>query len=142
MPRVDGSHKHEGNYGKLVGNLYGSPPVAYYYNYGLQTYFTSLGYTRSENHHCLYTKHTSTESTLISTTIDDFPVLATHQNLVDELYRQLLTKYKIKGLGQPTRFLNWKITRTKNGIHLTQPDAVSAILQQTNMHNCNATNSP
>ena len=142
MPRFDGSQKHEGNYGKLVGNLYGSPPAAYYYNYGLQTYLTLLGYTRSENDHCLYTKHTSTGSTLISTTIDDFLVLATHQKLVDELYRQLLTKYKIKRLGQPTRFLNSTITHTKNGIHLSQPDAIEAILQQTNMHDCNATYSP
>ena len=142
MPLFDGSHKHQGKYGRLIGNLYGSPPAAYYYNFGLQNYLSSIGYTRSEHDPCLYTKHTPTGNTLISTTIDDFLVLATHQNLVDELYHLLLQKYKIKRLGKPTRFLNWTLTRTKEGLHLSQPDAVDAILQQTNMHDSNPTLSP
>ena len=125
-----------------MGNLYGSPPAAYYFNHGLQKFLTSLGYQSSEHDPCLYTKHTTRGSTLISTTIDDFLLLATDQTLIDELYEQLLTKYKIKRLEQPTRFFTWTITRTDNGIHLSQPDSIDAILQQTTMHECNPTLTP
>lgn len=29
MPTFDGTFRHQGKYGKLIGNLYGSPPVGY-----------------------------------------------------------------------------------------------------------------
>ena len=102
MQKFDGSYKQAGEYGKLVGSLYGSPPAAYSYTHGLQKFLTWLGYQSSKHDPCLCTKHITHGSTLISTTIADFLVLATDQTLIDELYEQLLTKYKIKRLEQNT----------------------------------------
>ena len=143
MPKFDGSYRHNSTYRRLRGNLYGSPPAAYYYNRGLQTFLADIGYRHTEHDPCLYVKHTSDGTILASTTIDDFLVVATTQSLIDELYIQLSRKYLIKRLGAPSRFLNWTIKYHKNGsVHISQPDAIDAILEQTRMADCNSTKTP
>eukprot|EP00178_Gracilaria_changii_P023027 TRINITY_DN68_c0_g1_i13.p1 TRINITY_DN68_c0_g1~~TRINITY_DN68_c0_g1_i13.p1 ORF type:complete len:1094 (-),score=78.92 TRINITY_DN68_c0_g1_i13:769-4050(-) len=143
MPNFDGTYRHEGQYGKLVGNLYGSPPAAYFYNHGLKKFLTKLGFTSSEHDPCLYIKESPTGNTLVSTTIDDFLILGQTQKHIDELYAQLLQKYKVKRLGKPTRFLGWTVTHLDNGdVHVAQPDAIDAILEQTNMQYSNPSQTP
>lgn len=65
-----------------------------------------------------------------STTIDDSPVLASLQSLIDNLYHQLLTEYILKRLGSQRRFLNWKTTQTGAGSHISQRDTINAIFQE------------
>ena len=80
---------------------------------------------------------------LASTTIDNFLVTASNQTLIDDLYSELLTKYRIKRLGTPKRFLNWTIKHHEDdSVHISQTDAIDAILQQTRMIDCNPTRTP
>eukprot|EP00737_Agarophyton_chilense_P001219 gb/GEZJ01001361.1/.p1 GENE.gb/GEZJ01001361.1/~~gb/GEZJ01001361.1/.p1 ORF type:complete len:266 (-),score=12.80 gb/GEZJ01001361.1/:823-1620(-) len=143
MPRFDGTYTHQSKNCQLIGNSYSSSPAAYYYNHGLKTFLTQLNFVPSEHDPCLYVKYTAEGTTLVSTTIDDFLVLASAQRHIDTLHHQLLTKYKTKRLGTPTRFLNWAITHGEDGtIHIAKPDAIGAILEQTQMSKYNPTATP
>lgn len=82
-PTFDEIFIHDGKYGKRIGNLYASPPAAYYYSHSLKKYLTSLGFKTSENDTCLYTKATKNDGFIIfSTTIDTFLVLASTQPFI------------------------------------------------------------
>lgn len=143
MQNFDGTYRHHSKYGKIEGDLYDSSPAAFYYNHGLKTFLHLQGHLPSEHGKCLYILKTPTGFILVSTTIDDFLVLASDQLLINELHKQLLTKYKIKRLGTSIRFLNWAITHSSNGqVHIAQPDSIDALLQQTNMPNCNPAYNP
>lgn len=142
MPKFDCTSQHQGKYGQRIGNLYGTPPAAYYYNQGLQQFHDILGFKKSENYPCLYTLHNEKATTMISTIIDGFLVLATHITLINKLYDNFQKKYNVKRLGFPSRFLNWTITRSADGVHISHPDSIDALLHETKMQDCNATQSP
>lgn len=60
IPKFDGTYRHNSQYGLLKGNLYGSPPAAFYYNRDLKQHLRKLRFTASEHDPYLYTKVTNT----------------------------------------------------------------------------------
>lgn len=140
LPNLSGTYNHNSTYGELKGNLYGSPPVAYYYNHGLKAFLKQIGFKPSEHDPYLYVKRTPNAIILFSTTIDNFLFLASTQALIDQLHKNMLCKYYIKRLGAPTDFLNWTIKHGRDGsIHISQPEAIATILEQTKMTELNPT---
>ena len=143
MPKFDGTFRHNSTCGRLKGNLYDLLAAKYYYNKGLKTFLSKRGYHHTEHDPCLYVKHMTKGTILVSTTIDDFLVSASNQTLIDDLYSELFTKYRIKRLGTPRRFLNWTIKLHEDGsVHMSPTDALDAIIQQTRMTDCNPTRTP
>ena len=56
MPKFDGTFRHNSTYGRLKGNLYGSPAAGYYYNKVLKTFISKQGYQHTEHDPCLYVR--------------------------------------------------------------------------------------
>lgn len=143
MPKFDGTLTHPGQVGKLKGNLYGTPPAAHYYFMGLRDFLTSNGFQQCHSDPCLFIRHMPQAFVLISTSMDDFLVTATNQQLITETYELLTRKYSIKRLGKPTQFLNWAIKHLPTGaIHVSQPHAIQDLLTHANMQDCNGKQSP
>ena len=122
-PRFDGELKHNCRGGILTKNLYGNPSGGYYYLEGARNYLRSMNYKQSEHDPCLYFKSQSASSfVLIGLCTDDFLVIATATDLIDELFARLKQKYKIKRLGTPSQYLGWKVEQTHDrSTRISQP---------------------
>lgn len=82
-------------------------------------------------------KTDDTGTTVRSTTIEDFLIVGTTQAGIYRFHTDICTKYKVKRLGRPTRYLGWKIRYGKNGtVQFTQTE-----METVNVHNASMKNS-
>lgn len=70
---------------------------------------------------------------MIAVSMDDFLATATQKEMNDDFYNVLSEKYKVKRLGQPTKYLNWSIQYTTNGIHVSQKRHEQQVAKYLNM---------
>ncbi|CDF38072.1 unnamed protein product [Chondrus crispus] len=142
-PRFDSSMKHAHRAGQLLGNLYGGRSAGHRYTSGLQKHLRLHGYLQCDSDPCLFTSVKANSRLLVTVSMDDFLVTASHQHLIDDLLATLQKKYTIKNLGFPTTYLGWQITRDAQGsIHVSQQQAIDTILQKHNMAECNPKTTP
>lgn len=85
MPWFNGTFAHDSRYGKLQGNLHGSPLAAYFYNQGVKAFPRTLYIQPSDYDPCVYMKQSAKRITLLSTTIDNLLVLASDSQQIDKL---------------------------------------------------------
>ena len=119
-PRFDGSYKHQATHGQLKGNLYATPAAANIYSTNLHRHLEKNGYKQARSDMSLFYKHKGQDTILIGISMDDFLPIATDPTLIDDLYRVLKRKYKVKRMGKPTKYLNWTIRYTKEGTYRSQ----------------------
>lgn len=75
--------------------------------------------------------------------IDDFLVTAQNNRAMDEFYNVMKTRYNIKRLGRPRRYLGWHCHYKKDGsIALSQRLLIDQTLQHANMINANGKSTP
>ena len=132
-PLFDGSLKHPEPAGTLERNLYGTRQGGRIFCDGARDFLTTHNFTQLKSDPCCFTKFTPTGYIFVAMTIDDFLACATHQPLLDELHQTLCTKYSVKRLGFPSRYLNWHITQTPQGVHIAQPHIIRSVVSKTNM---------
>ena len=143
LPRFDGTYKHPCRAGKLIGNLYGTPPASYIYFEALTKFLKTSGYKQANSDPCLFFNNTRKGNIFVTVTIDDFFVAASTTALIDKFYSTLKSRYTIRRLGEPKLFLNWRIERFLNGsIHISQPHTIRAILAKHKLQDCNPKPTP
>ena len=143
LPCFNGTYQHKFRSGKLKETLYGTPPASHVYFEALAKFLISNGYKQTHSDPCLVLRHTQDETNFLTVTIDDFFVSATSTTLIDKLYEELQTRYKIRRLGEPKLFLNWRIQRYRDGaIHISQPHTIKAILSKHQLADCNPKPTP
>ena len=121
-----GTYKHRATHRELKGNLYGTPAAANIYNTELHCHLRKHGYNQMRSDTSLLTKHQDGYTILVGISMDDFLPIATTQSVIDELYDVLQKKYKVKRLGWPSKYLNWTLSYTKEGIYMSQPEHIDS----------------
>ena len=104
--RFDGSYKHTSTHGELKGNLYGTPAAAKIYSRELHRHLRRHGYKQMKADTSLFIKKTRKGIILVGISMDDFLPTASNTAMIDDLYKTLQQKYKVKRLGRPTKYLN------------------------------------
>ena len=141
-PRFDGSLKHPCKGGKLIKNIYGTPPAARIYYDELVAHLKHK-YQPAQADPCLFHKHNDQGSIIIAVSRDDFLSIASDLKLHHQLYIDLSRKYKVKRLGFLTNYQTWTITKPENqSIHISQPVVIATILEKARMTTCNPKPTP
>lgn len=100
----------------------GGRSAGYHLVLGLILHLTAHGYDDHEREAWLVRKITTHGRAIESKTVDDFFVLGSTQEAIDNFQTMLNTKYAVKPLGKKTQFLGWKVTYPAyGGIKLAQP---------------------
>lgn len=112
MPRFSSTLTHQDSpIGLFRLNLYGTEPTCHIYHTGLYNHLRCHGFQALEADPCLYIRHSAGGTTLAANTIDYLLVLAPLQHALNEFKSILQSKYRVKHLGAPSRYLGWTITR-------------------------------
>lgn len=80
--------------------------------------------------------------TLFIVYVDDIVITGDDHDQIEHLKNFLAREFEVKDLGQLKYFLGMKITRTKNGIYVSQRKYTLDLLQETGMLGCKASNTP
>ncbi len=126
----------DGKYGRLKKYLYGLKQAGYQWNETLADVLIKSGYKRSVHDPCVFSLRKGEKDFVIMTThVDDFYVIASHQNKIDKLHEQLT-----KAFGEVTikndnvmGYLGMKVERKRNEVFVSQPGYVDKILEKADI---------
>jgi hypothetical protein len=92
---------------------------------------------------CLYSKKFRKERIIIAVFVDDFFIFSNSETMTGELKKSLMSKFKIKDLGQLKQCLGIRVKMYENGsITLDQKQFVEYILKKFNMSDCKGADTP
>jgi hypothetical protein len=121
---------------RLLKTLYGlrRSPKAFYDQ--LSQFLEELGYTRSVNDRCLFHKHFSDgRKIMFCIHVDDFAVAATDNELLDQLCKELKTKYIVKESDTLEDFLGVHMQQAAGRLHLSQPGLIKKLVEEAGLGN-------
>lgn len=79
---------------------------------------------------------------IISTYVDDFIIISSSKTKIDEIVSILSSAFRVKDLGQVSKFLGINITQSSKGIRINQQDKIESLCESMNLLDCNVTNTP
>lgn len=101
------------------------------------------GFTQCQSDHTMFIKHSlEGKVTLFIVYVDDIVITGDDHDQIEHLKNFLAREFEVKDLGQLKYFLGMKITRTKNGIYVSQRKYTLDLLQEIGMLGCKASNTP
>ncbi|CAG4987165.1 unnamed protein product [Colias eurytheme] len=128
---------------KLNRAIYGLKQSARAWNDRINDCLLKLNFVKSKLEPCLYTKKCKKEQVIVAIFVDDFFIFSNSSNMVKELKTNLMSKFKIKDLGQVKQCLGMRVKMYENGcISLDQEKFVDHILSKFNMTNCKVVDTP
>lgn len=122
---------------KLNKALYGlkQAPRAWYSK--IDQHFKSLGFSRSESEHTLYSKQGKTGKVLlISLYVDDIVYTSSSPTLLDEFKGEMMRMFNMSDLGLMSFFLGFEVKQSPDGIFICQRSYIEDLLKQLNMKQC------
>lgn len=82
------------------------------------------------------------DDTVISTYVDDFMIMSKSEYKTHQAANSLGNAFKIKDLGDMTKFLGINIELNSDGIRINQQDKIEALCDDMNMITCRGANTP
>jgi hypothetical protein len=116
---------------RLRKSIYGLKQSGELWNKRIHGIFISMGFSRSIDDPCVYTKTTNSERIILCLYVDDILIIGSNLQQVLEFETLLSSKVmKLKIIGDTTRFVgvNIKRNREERKIHLSQEQFVSDIV--------------
>lgn len=87
---------------------------------------------------CLFSCSSPNGTVLLAVTVDDFRVITSTNALIDQLYSECASKYRVKRLGSPSHFIGWELSYPPDGSTvITQPALFHATISNANMEGLN-----
>lgn len=143
MPRADGSYKHGITIGKLQLHLYRNPSGTFYYIKGLLEFLRKWKAKSSQEEACLGEMKLKTGIVIMAIAVDDFLVTALTTTAMDAFHNTMFTKYKIKRLGRPRRYLGMHFHYDTDGsIAISQRLNIDKTLNDVGMVVANGKHTP
>jgi hypothetical protein len=126
---------------KLKKSLYGlkQAPRAWYIR--IDSFLTSLGFTKSKADSNLYFKVMNDEPMILFLYVDDL-FLTGEENLITECKKRLTSKFEMKYLSLMHYFLVLEVWQSPKRIFLTQGKYAVKILKRFDMLECKSMNTP
>jgi hypothetical protein len=126
---------------KLKKALYGlkQAPRAWYGH--IDSFLTSLGFTKSKEDSNLYFKVMNDEPVILLLYVDDL-LLTREENLITECKKRLALEFEMKDLGLMHYFLGLEVWESPERIFLNQGKYAVKILKRFDMLECKSMNTP
>lgn len=111
----------------------------YAWNKKLNATLIKMNFVRSKVDQGVYIKNANSKIIIIATYIDDLLLLSNDVNLKNTIKEKLQSTFKMKDLGEASKFLGINISRNRNGgtISIDQTEYIEEILERFNMSECN-----
>lgn len=121
---------------KLVKSLYGLKQAPKQWHNKFDHVLVTNGYSINDADKCIYNKYEDNTCVVIYLYVDDMLIFGTSLEVVCETKRFLGSKFDMKDLGETKVILGIKITRTPNGLKLSQEHYVEKILRKFEHFDC------
>lgn len=127
---------------KLRKALYGlrQAPRAWYAK--LDACLNSLGFTRSDHEHAVYTRRTSSKPLVVGVYVDDLLITGPVDGDIARFKQEMLEKFRMSDLGLLSYYLGIEVRQDDAGIFLAQSAYAQKLLEQRGMAECNPCHVP
>lgn len=123
--------------------MYGNPSGTYYYADGLLEYIRNMQAAINETEVCLINIKVQGAELIMAVAVDDFLAAASIMKAIDDFYDVVKTKFDIKLLGRPRRYLGRHFHYHKDGnIALSQRLLIDKTLKDGDMIHANGKYTP
>ena len=127
---------------KLNKSLYGLKQSGRNWNQTLNNYLMSLGFHQSQNDPCLYIKTSDKGMVILLTFVDDMLLVSSNQIEKNKIKANLKERFRMKDLGNISKFLGIDFSVTDNFISMSQCKYIEKLLTVFGMENCKPKNTP
>lgn len=127
---------------KLKRAIYGLKQSARAWYTRVEESLLDLGYEKSKYEPCLFIKYEKGVKVYVALFVDDFFVFYNCNNSYEQLKTELVTKFKIKDLGQIKQCLGMRVKVSKGSVTVDQEHFINHILNKFNMLDCHGTDTP
>ena len=100
------------------------------------------GYSINDVDKCIYSKYEDNTCVVICLYVDDMLIFGTSLEVVCETKKFLGSKFDMKDLGEAEVILGIKITRTPNGLKLSQEHYVEKFIRKFEHFDCKPVSTP
>lgn len=142
MNQPQGFHDGSQNVCKLQKTLYGLKQSAQEWYKTISNYMVNLGYRISTVEPCVFLSNDPELPRAIYLYVDDMLLISKKGTELKRLLKLLDEKFGVKDLGEPEFLLGIKVTRNKDGIHLSQEAYVEELLEKFDNDSKAITSSP
>ena len=119
---------------RLRKSLYGRKHELRQWYKKFDDFIKSIGFSKRDEHHCLFTKPTQDGSPIfLIIFVDDMLLSGRHTGELAELIRKLRLRFAMKDLGPARPILRMKISRHRNQrqLSLSQTDYIGRVLERS-----------
>lgn len=127
---------------KLNKSLYGLKQAPLEWNRKFDEAIKLMGFTQCLADKCLYVKKDQHGLVYLLLYVDDILIASCNQEILLQVQSQLMSKFKMRDLGEASHFLGIKITRNENGMFLSQESYLQKVLQKFAMDLCAPVKTP
>ena len=121
---------HENKVYLLKKALYGLKQALRAWNARIDEHLLSLGFNRSLSEPTLYTKHSATDSLIVSLYVDDLLVSGSKLKEIDQFKLEMMRVFEMTDLGEMPYFLGMEIQQFQHGIFIHQLKYAKEILKK------------
>ncbi|KAJ0828851.1 putative RNA-directed DNA polymerase [Helianthus annuus] len=127
---------------RLRKSLYGlkQAPRAWYQRFA--NFIINCGFRSATTDTSLFVYRQGNRTAYLLLYVDDIILTASDDTFLKQIIHSLSTEFAMTDLGTLHHFLGIQVTRTADGLHLSQEAYVRDILAHANMTNCKSCNTP
>ena len=123
---------------RLHKALYGLRQAPRAWNVKLDQSLKKLGFTRCAQEQVVYKVHKPNLTLIVGVYVDDLIVTGSSEKVILEFKRKMKRIFDMSDLGLLSYYLGIKVTRSKEGIMLSQKGYAKKILKVAGMEECNS----
>lgn len=126
----------------LKKSIYGLKQAPRAWNHKLNTELIQLGFRRSINEPCVYTRSKGKKVIILAVYVDDMLIFWNNAEELQSVKRDLMSKFEMKDLGKAHLILGMNISQDDTGIKINQEKYVDKILKVFGMADCKVASTP
>uniref|UniRef100_A0A2N9HXG0 Integrase catalytic domain-containing protein n=1 Tax=Fagus sylvatica TaxID=28930 RepID=A0A2N9HXG0_FAGSY len=115
---------------RLVKSLYGLKQAPKQWHEKFDNAMMSNGFRINECDKCVYIKNTTSGYVIVCLYVDDMLIMGSNNDIIKATKRMLNSKFDMKDLGVADVILGIKITRTSDGLVLSQTHYIKKVLEK------------
>ncbi|KAL2243593.1 UNVERIFIED_CONTAM: Retrovirus-related Pol polyprotein from transposon TNT 1-94 [Sesamum indicum] len=136
------AHGNEHKVCKLVKSLYGLKQAPKQWHEKFDKTILAFGFTVNENDKCIYCKVKGDKMIILCLYVDDILLIGSCLDIITETKSFLKNKFEIKDMGEANVILGIKLTRSTDGITISQSHYVEKIIEKFGYQNSRIANTP
>ena len=127
---------------KLNKSLYGLKQAPRTWFLRFTSFLTSLGFHASKADSSLFILHNKTDTAYLLLYVDDIILTANSSSFLSSIIHKLRHEFSMTDLGPLEHFLGIQVSRTSQGLLLSQEQYAHEVLERANMSACNPCATP